>query len=90
MTKNERVYLNNLSKLLYGSSTRWTKMVNKGEIAELTEKLEDGTERKYKGVSRYTVEEVKKTMEELWQEEQDNQAKKEVESNVVNQTEQIG
>lgn len=65
MTKNERLELNSLSKLVYNSSSKWQKMVTKGEVAPQVEKLEDGTERSYKGISYYSVPEIKKIMLEL-------------------------
>lgn len=90
MKKDERKQLDSLSKILYGSSSRWHKMVNKGEIAPLKETLEDGTERQYKGISYMTETQVQNLMEELWKEEQETQAKKEVEESVINKTEQSG
>lgn len=75
MKREERIQLENLSKLVYGSKNHYKKMIEKGEIADLSEKLEDGTERKYRGVSRYSLEEVKKIMQEIWAEELERQEK---------------
>lgn len=86
MKREERLQLNNLSKLLYGTSSKWQKMVNRGEVADLTETLEDGTVRKYRGISRYTVEEVKDLMAELWKEEQEKIARDEAEKKAAELT----
>lgn len=75
MTKIERLQLNNLSKLVYGKSSRWQKMVENGELSDLTD--ENG--RKYRGFTRYSVEEIKKIMEEIWAEEQERIKKDEEE-----------
>src|SRR5271165_5982881 len=80
MTKNERLELNELSKKVYGSANKWSKMVNKGERGALVEKLEDGTERTYQGIVYYKVEEIKSLMEDLWKEEQELKAKQEAEA----------
>jgi hypothetical protein len=82
MTKNERLELNQLSKEVYGSTSKWQKMVNKGERVPQVEKMEDGTDRKYMGMSYYSVEEIKKTMLELKAEQdadEDNKLKEEQE-----------
>lgn len=71
MKRDERLQLNNLSKLLYGSSSKWQKMINKGEVTTLKRTLEDGTEEKYQGYSYYTADEIKITMQDLWKEEQE-------------------
>jgi hypothetical protein len=63
MKKDERLKLNELSKKVYGKSSRWQKMMNRGSVETLTRILEDGTEQKYKGIKRYTVEEVQAIME---------------------------
>lgn len=68
MTKNERVQLNNLSKLVYGSSSKWQKMIEKDELSNLKRTLEDGTEESYRGYKTYSLEEVKTKMETLFQE----------------------
>jgi len=83
MTKNERLELCELSLKVYGKPYQWQKMVNKGEIAPQVEKMEDGTDRKYVGISYYSIEEIKKIMQELLAEEdelklkeaQENEAK---------------
>lgn len=87
MTRNERTYLEDLSLKVYGSKTKWKKMVDHGEVADLSETLEDGTVRKYRGISRYSLEEVQKIMEELDKEEQEL-AKKEQELKAKEQNEQ--
>lgn len=68
MTKNERIQLENLSKLTFGSKTKYKKLVEKGELATLKRTLEDGTEESYKGYNHYSLEEVKTKMETLFQE----------------------
>jgi len=68
MTKNERIQLENLSKLTFGSKTKYKKLVEKGELSKLTRTLEDGTEESYKGYKTYSLEEVKTKMETLFQE----------------------
>lgn len=75
ITKDERLYLNDLSQKLFGSSSKWYKNMLKGEVADMTEKLEDGTERKYKGIKYFTIDEVKKLLEDLWKEELETKAK---------------
>lgn len=79
ITRKERLYMNELSKNLYGTSSKWQKLLEKGEVATLTRKLEDGTEEKYKTIVRQTYEELKATLEELWKEEQETKAKEEAE-----------
>lgn len=73
MTKQERIQLNSLSKLLYKSSSKWNTLVNKGKVSDMEEILEDGTVRKYRSIKYPTVEEVKVEMQKLWQEELDRQ-----------------
>lgn len=90
MTKDERMYLNDLSVKVYGKSSHWAKMVNKGEIAQLTRTLDDGTEQKYKGISYYSVEEIKNIMEEIWKEELERQATKKENQKVVEETKETG
>lgn len=80
MTKNERLELNKLSKQAYGTSSKWQKMVTKGERGPCTEKLDDGTERTYQGIVRYSIEEVNKIMEELIKEEAELKAAQEKEA----------
>lgn len=75
MTKNERLELNQLSKEVYSTSSKWQKMINKGEIAPQVEKMDDGTERTYMGISYYSVEEIKKTMLELKAEQEADEEK---------------
>lgn len=77
MTKDERLFLNELSTKVYGSPYKWQKMVEKGEVENLTETLPDGSVRNYRGISRYTVEEIKQMMIELDKEEQELKAKEE-------------
>lgn len=80
MKRQEREYLNQLSKKLYGSSSKWQRMVNKGEKAPMEEIMEDGTSRKYTGIHYQTLEEVKSLMEQLSKEEDELQAKQELEN----------
>ena len=101
MTKDERLYLEDLSQKLYGSKGKYLKMVTKGEKAPMEEILEDGTSRKYVGIHYQTVEEVKSLMEELMKEEdelkakqkleekENEEAKKELEVEALKQAEQI-
>lgn len=80
MKKDDRLILNDLSKKVYGSMSKWQKMVNKGQVGPKTEKLEDGTERKFKGIVYYSVDEIKKMMEDLWKEELELKAEQEKEA----------
>lgn len=80
MKKDERLVLCDLSMKVYGSKYKWKKMMEKGEIAMQEEIMEDGTKRKYKGYSRYTVEEIKTIMEEIYKEEQEEKVKLEAEA----------
>lgn len=89
LTKDERLKLNELSKSVYGSSSKWYKMVTKGEPGPLTRTLEDGTEEKYKGIVYSTVEEVTKIMQELLNEEEELKAKEELENEAKNQAAKI-
>lgn len=93
MTRNERLYLNNLSKTLFGTFSKWQKLIEDGEVKQLIETMEDGTTRSYRGISRYTIDEVKKIMEDLHNEEQERKAKEinekvveEVKEDVSNKT----
>lgn len=79
MKRDERIYLNDLSKKVYGTSSKWQKLINKGEVAKQKETLEDGTEREYLGISKWNLEDLKKTMEEIWAEEQERMAKEKTE-----------
>lgn len=79
MEKDKRIQLNNLSKLLYGRTSKWQKMLKKPEIVERKVTLEDGTKKKIKTTSYYTLEELEKIMKKTWEEEQELQAKKELE-----------
>ena len=65
MKREERIQLENLSKLVYGSKSKYQKLVNKGKVTDLEEKLEDGTVRRYKGIMRLTLEDVKESMKEI-------------------------
>jgi hypothetical protein len=80
MKKDERLYLEDLSKKLYGSKSKYLKMVTKGEKAPMEEILEDGTSRKYIGIHYQTLEQVKDLMEELMKEEDELRAKQEAEA----------
>lgn len=89
MTYEERKQLDALSKLVYGKSSKWVKMVNKPEIINVERSLEDGTKQKYRTTSYYTVEEVKRIMEEIWKEEQERIAKEENKQPEVHFTEDL-
>lgn len=80
MKKNERLYLEDLSKKLYGSKSKYLKMITKGEKAPMEEILEDGTSRVYTGIHYSTLGEVKTLMEELVKEEDELRIKQEVEA----------
>lgn len=69
MTKNERLELNELSLKVYGKSSQWRKMVEKGEKVPKVKTDEDKLP--CFEISRYSVEEIKTTMEELFKEEQE-------------------
>jgi len=72
MTKNERIQLENLSKLTLGSKNKYKKLIEKGELSILQRTLEDGTEESYKGYKTYSLEEIKTKMETLWKEKEAN------------------
>lgn len=65
MTRKERLNLNELSVKAFGNSSKWTKLVNRGTVKNLVRTLEDGTLQKYKGLQRFTVEEIVTTMTDL-------------------------
>lgn len=71
MKKDERMYLNELSKKCYGKSSKWQKMVNKGELIPAMSKNKKGEDVKVRVISKYTIEEVKSIMEDLVKEEQE-------------------
>lgn len=68
MTKDERIQLENLSKITFGSKTKYKKLMDKGELSTLKRTLEDGTEQSYKGYNHYSLEEVKTKMETIFKE----------------------
>jgi hypothetical protein len=84
ITRDERDYLNHLSKKLYGKTSHWQKML-KGEKAPMEEIMEDGTSRKYVGLHYSTVEEVKKIMEDLVKEDEEGEAKRALEAEALEQ-----
>ena len=88
MTKDERLYLENLSHKVYGSQSKYQKML-KGEKAPMEEILEDGTSRKYVGLHYSTVEEVKKIMEDLVKEDEESKARQELEAEALKQAAEI-
>jgi len=88
MTKDERLYLNDLSKKLYGKTSHWQKML-KGDKKPMEEILEDGTSRVYTGLHYSTIEEVKKIMEDLSKEEDELKAKNELEAEALKQAAEI-
>lgn len=78
MTRQEREELNALSKEVFGSSSRWYKMVTNGIVEPYEQKREvmvptiRGFEKKtfvdHKGVTKhFSVEEIKKLMQDLIQ-----------------------
>ncbi len=69
MTYEERKQLDALSRLVYGKSSKWNSILNKGETSDMEETLEDGTVRKYRGIKYLTVDEVKAKMEKIWADE---------------------
>lgn len=71
MKKDERIQLENLSKLVYGNKNKYRKMVEKGELVAAT----DEKGRKIQRTSYYSYDEVKTIMQDIWKEEQENQAK---------------
>lgn len=80
MTRIERLELNRLSKVVYGKTSVWQKMLKNGEVGPQIEKMEDGTERKYKGITYSTLDQIKTTMQELEVEELELKANQEKEA----------
>lgn len=76
MTRKERLELNELSKKSLGGPSKWTKLLNRGTVTVLTRTLEDGTEQKYKGTKWFTLEEVVKTMNEMLEKKEQEEAAK--------------
>lgn len=76
MKKDERLILNELSQKVWGKSSTWQKFFNNGEPSEMTEILEDGTERKYKGIKYFSLDEVKERMATLLKEKEEKDAQK--------------
>ena len=68
MIRGERIQLNNLSKLLTGKSSSWSKALKQGHRAPMEETLEDGTIRKYVGIKYPTLAEVKEEMDKALKE----------------------
>lgn len=89
MTKNERLHLESLSQKLYGNKSKYLKMVTKGEKAPMEEIMEDGISRKYTGIHYSTMEEIKKLMEDLVKEDEDQKAREELEMEALKQAESI-
>lgn len=73
MTKNERLELNELSLKVYGKSSQWKKMVEKGEKVPKVKTDEDKLP--CFEISRYSVEEIKTTMKELLSEQNADEEK---------------
>lgn len=69
MTKDERLYLEDLSLKVYGRKSRYLKMVNRGEAGPKDK------DTKIRTMSYYTIDEIKTTMEEIWAEEVERIAK---------------
>lgn len=75
LTKDEREYMCDLSMKVFGTRNKWTKAYNHGVLQTMTEIMEDGSERKYKGLKYGTLEEIKKELEMLWDEKQKEEQK---------------
>jgi len=75
LTRDEREYMCDLSMKVFGTRNKWTKAYNHGVPQTMTEKMEDGSERKYKGLKYGTLEEIKKELEMLWDEKQKEEQK---------------
>lgn len=83
MTRKERKELDELSTKVYGKPSKWHKMVNKPEIVDVERTLENGTKQKYRTTSYYSLEEVKKIMNQIWQEELERKAKEKTKENEI-------
>lgn len=66
MTKEIRTQLENLSLLVFGSKTKYKKLLDRGEPSNLEETLPDGTIRKYRGYKYPLVSEIKERMEKMF------------------------
>lgn len=86
MKKDERLILNELSMKVWGKSSTWQKFLNNGEHSEMVEILEDRTERKYKGIKYFTLDEVKEKMAILLKEKEEKDAQKTKEAEEKAQT----
>ena len=88
MTHQERQEMNELSKEAFGTSSRWQKIVNEGVLESMERKREvmvpkaNGgamkktfTDRK-SVIRRYTVEEIRKAMEDILEARKENKALK--------------
>ncbi len=76
MTKNERLELNALSIKIFGRSSVWQKFMARGELTNLTRKLDDGTEESYRGYKYPTLEEIKDRLNVLLKEKEDGEKEK--------------
>lgn len=63
LTREERKSMDALSKAVSGKSCLWRKGMERGHVADMEETLEDGTIRKYRGIKRPSLAEVKEIME---------------------------
>jgi len=73
-----RKQLEMLSVKAFGKPHAYNKLYKRGYPAEMTEKLEDGTERKYKGVKYQTLAEIETVMHELIVKKKQEEAEKKV------------
>ena len=66
--KDERIQLNNLSKILTGKSSAWQKTLKNGVPTQMEREAKDGSTEIYTGIKWLTIEEVKAKMEKDFQE----------------------
>jgi len=85
MKRVDRIQLNTLSKLLFGTSSKWQKLM-KGQTKTMKETLEDGSERKFQGTHYSSLEEIKKQMDDLFKEKVLKEEKQKEEANKVTVT----
>lgn len=76
MTYELRKKFQELSKEAFGGPNKWVKLYQRGYKTDMTEKLEDGTERKYKGTKYQSLEEIEVVMHEMIAKKQEEEAEK--------------
>lgn len=66
--KDDRIQLNNLSKILTGKSSSWQKKLKNGTPSQMEREAKDGSTEIYTGIKYLTVAELKVEMERELQE----------------------